>query len=58
MKRPKHKDPRRLQSRTFICPDCGTEAPASKWWGITRPGHIKTMWCYHCQKETEHIQLE
>lgn len=45
------------QKRSFQCPECGTVSPATKWKGITNPGHIKTMYCYVCKKETEHIQV-
>lgn len=49
---------RRVQKRLFACPVCGTVAPATKYHGKTKPGHIKTMWCHICKAETDHIQID
>ena len=46
------------QKRVFECPICGTRSPATKWRGRTKPGHIKTMYCYICKADTDHIQIE
>lgn len=47
------------QVRIFKCTVCGVTVPATKKPGhVTVAGHIKTMWCYHCEKITDHIQIE
>nr|DAF83350.1 MAG TPA: 50S ribosomal protein bL37 [Caudoviricetes sp.] len=46
------------QKRIFECSACGCRSPATKWRGQTHPGHVKTMYCYKCRKETDHIQVE
>lgn len=51
-------DPRRIQKRLFVCQICGNVTPATKRLGTTREGHVKTMWCWKCRKETDHIQAE
>ena len=57
MWRPRNKDPRLLQKRDFRCTNCGRERPAAKRRSLTKPGHIKTMWCPWCMAETDHVQL-
>ena len=52
------KNVRPVQLRTFECPICGTRVPATKTKHKTKPGHVKTMYCYVCMKETEHVQTE
>lgn len=48
----------RPQKRIFVCPECGEKRDAIKYEGKTKPGHIKTMWCFSCEKETDHLQIE
>ena len=45
--------------RQFCCVVCGAVVPATKTYhrGLTRNGHIKTMYCYRCRKVTDHIQF-
>ena len=53
----KHHSP--PQKRLFRCTVCGALTPATKHPGEkTRPGHIKTMWCYKCKEKTDHIQVD
>lgn len=52
------KDPRKIQKRFFRCTVCGAISPATKRQCLTRPGHIKTMYCYQCRDTTEHEQVE
>jgi uncharacterized protein YlaI len=52
------KSARPVQLRTFECPECGTRVTATKTKHKTKPGHIKTMYCYVCLKETDHVQTE
>ncbi len=52
------KSARPVQLRTFECPECGTRVTATKTKHKTNPGHIKTMYCYVCMKETDHVQTE
>lgn len=53
-----HKDAVPIQVRDFRCKECGIVAPATKARHKTSKGHIKHMYCYVCQKETEHEQVE
>lgn len=53
-----NKDPRLIQLRDFECLECGAVVTATKRKRETAPGHIKTMWCAFCKKETDHIQFE
>ena len=53
-----HKEHRPIQVRDFRCAVCGTVAPATKTRHKTSKGHIKHMYCYVCQKVTEHEQTE
>lgn len=56
--RPSRYSLQRPQVRIFRCPVCGTLNPATKYKGRTNPGHIKTMWCYHCKAETDQEQID
>jgi len=54
-----HKDNMRaVQKRLFECTVCGSVAPATKRSGRTFPGHTKTMYCFTCKEETDHLQIE
>ena len=53
-----NKDIRKVQKRMFQCPVCGAVIPATKRFGKTNPGHVKTMYCYQCKTETDHVQIE
>ena len=46
----------RPQMRTFRCPVCGMTTTATKCKGRTRIGHIKTMWCWVCQADSDMVQ--
>ena len=47
------------QERWFRCPECGLVFPAHKWRArFTAAGHIKTMWCWRCQKVQDFVQLK
>lgn len=48
----------KIQKRLFQCTVCGTVSPATKYKGITIPGHLKTMYCRTCKDDTDHIQIE
>lgn len=48
----------KIQKRLFQCQVCGTVSPATKYKGITIPGHVKTMYCRTCKDDTDHIQIE
>lgn len=48
---------RKLQRRLFQCPDCDSTTYAPKVKRRTRIGHIKTMWCIHCKRETDQVQI-
>ena len=52
------KDPRRIQLREFECTVCGAHRTATKWRGVSPPGHIKTMYCVTCRTVTDFIQKE
>lgn len=54
----RHKDAQLIQVRYFKCPECETVVPATKTRHRTSVGHIKTMYCYVCQKTTDHEQIE
>lgn len=47
----------RLRETYVICPDCGN---AQKIWRrmakCKSVGHIKTIYCYVCKKETDHVE--
>ena len=44
--------------RYFECPNCGIIVTAPKTDGRSHSGHIKTMYCYVCKKETNHVQVD
>lgn len=46
------------QVRHFTCLVCGATNPATKTRGRTPRGHIKTMWCWCCQAETDQEQTD
>lgn len=46
------------QKRLFICPECGVVVPATKYYGKTSVGHIKTMYCYQCKEDKDFEQIE
>lgn len=43
--------------RSFVCQECGTVAPATKYRGRTQLGHLKDMYCHVCKDITLHIQI-
>ena len=50
-------DTKHLHNRLFKCTECGAkrECPKKR---RTKIGHIKTMYCFSCMKETDFIQIE
>lgn len=44
--------------RYFRCPVCGTVSTAPKTDGWSHTGHIKTMWCWVCKAERDHVQID
>lgn len=44
--------------RYFKCPECGTVTTAPKTDGLSHVGHIKTMWCYVCKADRDHVQID
>lgn len=44
--------------RYFKCPVCGTVVTATKTDGPSHNGHVKTMYCYVCMRETDHVQFD
>lgn len=44
--------------RYFKCPICGAVNTAPKTEGLTHKGHIKTMYCFMCKRETDQIQID
>lgn len=48
----------RWRVRYFKCPVCGTVVTATKMDGLSPPGHIKTMYCWKCKEERDHIQFD
>ena len=57
-RRRRHFEAYRPQIRIFECSKCGSKVPASKYKRPTDIGHVKTMYCYRCKAETDHIQIE
>lgn len=57
-RRPSRKTRLYPQVRHFTCTVCGVSSPATKWRGHTHPGHIKTMYCFRCRRDTDHIQTD
>lgn len=53
-----HKDALPIHLRDFRCKECGTVVPATKVRHKTKKGHIKHMYCFVCQTDTEHEQVE
>ena len=49
---------RHYMLRRFKCTVCGAETTATKHTVVTGKGHIKTMYCYVCCKETDFIQTD
>ena len=42
----------------FICPECGKSFPLPRSKSMRRSkGHIKTLYCVFCNKETDAIEL-
>ena len=56
MSRRKSKGPPMV--RIFACKECGEKSPATKTKGTTASGHVKTFWCFRCQRVTDHIQID
>ena len=44
--------------RYFKCPLCGTVTTAPKTEGTSHRGHVKTMYCYVCLRDTNHVQID
>lgn len=59
MYKPVHRrDVKRPQVRIFECPICGNRTPATKYMGVSKPPHVKTMWCWGCKDERDLVQIE
>lgn len=56
MRRRRSKTP--VPVRIFRCRECGALNPATKWKGRTDVGHVKTFWCYRCEKKTDQEQVD
>ena len=48
---------KKVRVRVFRCPVCGEKSYAPKR-TITRPGHVKTMWCWKCRAERDLVQVD
>lgn len=42
----------------FYCVVCGSKGiPLPRTGRQREPGHLKKLWCPHCQKETNHVEI-
>ena len=48
-----------LSQSKFFCTECGNEGiPIIRSKGQTRePGHLKKLYCMHCKKEVNHVEI-
>ena len=55
----KTKNPRTYNFSDFYCTQCSCKSvPIVRKAGQQRePGHLKKLYCLHCQKETNHVEI-